>query len=287
MDALPTGIQLKVVHANVWSSHDALWKSSRKDKAEVQTILCGRPDDCGLLKRGECSWKAGFGWQACPYGKHKKELGYTPKANAYSKWVRDQKEKYKDVPFLKDHTHVLAVVGDYIFLPYYHITIQDVVPFLAKGGFLCKENCFLHKDHFTVENVSYLIHFTPQAAMGGGITSYNKEEVPKFVKHLQEQMPEFYQKLVKYDPSIYAIAAKYSYKGRKAKLFTVNPNIGEFIDIHKGTWIWDGEYLISKNSHASFMLCDKFDEIRVKPRPEAVVEITEEGQVNDTTIFLS
>jgi hypothetical protein len=35
------------------------------------------------------------------------------------------------------------------------------------------------------------------------------------------------------------------------------------------------------------MLVDKFDEIRVKPKDRATVEITEDSQVNDKTEFLS
>ena len=287
MEDVPSGTVLKPVHFNVFTPHNAIFKSSRKEKAETQVILCGRPDDCELLKRGECSLRSAFGWHKCPYGYFRKDEGFTPKARAYTTWISDRKKKYEGVPYLKDHSEVLAFVGDYVFLPYSHMDMADVGFIQKNTGFLGHGCAFLKKEKFTVENIEYLIHFHPQAWMGGEIPDYQKESVPKFVKHLQEKCPDLFKKLLEYDPSVQDIINKYSYKGRKAILQTLTPNIGKFVDIHKGEWVWDGEYLASLNAHASFMLVDKFDEIKVKPKPGATVTITEDAQVNDKTEFLS
>ena len=287
MSEIPNGTVLKPVHFNVFTPHDAIFKSSRKEKAEVQIVLCGRSEDCELLKRGECSWRAAFSWHACPYGHYRKFKGFTHKARAYTTWISDQKKKYEGVPYLKDHSDVLAFVGDYVFLPYSHMDMSDAGFIQKSEGFLVHGCSFLKKEKFTVENIEYLIHFRPQAWMGGEITSYQKEEVPKFVKHLQEKCPDLFKQLLEYDPCFEGIIDKYSYKGRKAKLITLMPNIGEFVDIHKAHWIWDGEYLNSKDSHASFMLVSKFSELRIKPTLDAIVEITNDDQVNDKTEFLS
>jgi hypothetical protein len=283
----PVGTVLKPVHFNCFTPHNALFKSSRKEKAEVQIVLCGKSEECELLKRGECSWRASFGWHACPYGMYRKFQGFTPKARAYHTWIKEQKEKYEGVPYIKEHTDVFAFVGDYVFLPYDHMDMADVAWIRKNSGFLGKGCAFLKKEQFTKENIEYLIHFHPQAWQGGEITSYQKESVPKFVKHLQEKCPGLFKELLEYDPTIQAIVDSYSYKGRKAILQTLTPNVGKFVDIHKGEWIWDGEYLISLNSHASFMLVNKFDEIRVKPKGRDEVQITEDAHVNEKTEFLS
>jgi hypothetical protein len=287
MSDIPNGTQLKPVHFNVFTPHNALFKSSKKEKAEVQIVLCGRPDDCELLKRGECSWRAAFSWHACPYGHYRKYEGFTPKARAYTTWINEQKKKYEGVPYIKEHSDVLAFIGDYVFLPYSHMDMADVGWIQKNTGFLGHGCAFLKKELFSVKNIEYLIHFHPQAWMGGEITDYQKDSVPKFVKHLQEKCPRRFKELLEYDPSVQKIIEAYSYKGRKAVLQTLTPNIGKFIDIHKGEWIWDGEYLTSLNSHAGFMLVDKFDEIKVKPKPGAKVEITDDNQVNEKTEFLS
>jgi hypothetical protein len=287
MSDLPNGTQLKPVHANVWSSHDAIFKSSRKDHAEVQIILCGRSEDCELFAKDQCSYRASFGWHACPYGHFRKYEGPTPRARAYSKWIEEQKKKYEGVPYLKDHTDMIAFIGDYVFLPYTHMDMADVGWIQKNGGFLGKGCAFLKKELFTVENIEYLIHFRPQSWGGGEIVSYQKEEVPKFVKHLQEKCPDLFKELLEYDPTIQKIVDAYSYIGRKAILQTLTPNIGKFVDIHKGEWIWDGIYLTSLNSHASFMLVDKFEEIKVKPKEQSPVVISDDNQVNEKTKFLS
>jgi hypothetical protein len=301
----PAGTVLKPVHFNCFPPHNAIFKSSRKDKAEVQIVLCGRPDDCELLKRGECAWRASFDWHACPYGMYRKYEGFTPKARAYNTWINEQKKKYEGVPYIKEHTYVLAFVGDYVFLPYAHMDMADVGFIQKNTGFLGKGCAFLKKELFTPETILKLINFRPQAMMGGEISSYQQESIPKFVKHLQEKCPELLKEAERleikkalnlgktneenhfFKSRIRKILEEYTYKGRKAILQTLTPNIGKFVDIYKGEWLWDGEYLTSLNSHASFMLVDKFDEIKIKPKPRITVTITEDSQVNDKTEFLS
>ena len=132
-----------------------------------------------------------------------------------------------------------------------------------------------------------MCNYRPKAMMGGEITDYQKKEVPKFIKHLSEKMPDTYKELcLKYERAA-QIEKDYSYIGRKALLSTIAPNVGELVDIHKGSWAWDGKYLTSYNSHASFMLTSKFSEIRVIPSENVEIKITDDKQVNKNTVFLT
>lgn len=305
MSDIPTGTVMKPVHFNIFIPHKSMFKSSRNDRSQVQLVLCSRFEDCDLIKRGECSFNSSFGWHACPYGMHRKYEGFTPKARAYSKWNEEQKKKYEGVPYLNGHTDVLAFIGDYVFLPYAHMDMADVGWIQKSTGFFGRGCAFLKKELFTPQTILQLIDFRPQAMMGGEIKDYQEKSVPKFVKHLQEKCPDLLEETEKleikrlldlgktneenhfFKSKIKQILAQYSYVGRKAILQTLTPNIGKFVDIHKGEWVWDGEYLTSLNSHASFMLVDRFDEIKVKPRERAKVEITDNAQVNEKTEFLS
>jgi hypothetical protein len=181
---------------------------------------------------------------------------------------------------------MMAFIGDYVFLPYSHMDLADV-GFVQKNIYFNVSCPFLLKENFTVDTVLYLLNFRPQAMMGGEITSYQKEEVPKFVKHLQEISPDLFDKVYEKSEKVRAIIQTYSYIGRKALLTSLTPNVGKFVDIHKGEWTWDGEYITSKNSKAAFVLVDKFEEIKIKPVPDAVVVITDNNQVNTDTVFLS
>jgi hypothetical protein len=275
----------KMIHASLWSPIGQKG-GFKNDKATFEYVMCNNSENCGLFKRGECSFCNFIGWHYCKYGKFTKEEGYTNKARACSKWVDERKKRSEGVNRLKGASDVMAIVGDYIFLPYAHMTLSDA-PFLQKNLYLNKDNCFMLLSDFTVETIEYLINFRPQAMMGGAITSYQKEQVPKFVKHLQEIIPDLYKQLIEKYPSNSVYVDNYNYVGRYAKLETLTPNIGVFTDIHKADWIWDGEYLQSFNGKASFMLVDKYSEIRIKPIPGQKVKITDNLQVNSKTEFLS
>lgn len=76
--------------------------------------------------------------------------------------------------------------------------------------------------------------------------------------------------------------------GRKAILQTLTPNVGTFTDIHGGIWVWDGEYLHSNNTHASFTLIEtrEIQECRLKPNGNVAVKVSDDAQVNDNTEFI-
>lgn len=277
----------KVVHAHVFEPHSSVFKRPKSEKAECGKVTCSNSENCGLFARGECAWLMSIGWQACPYGKYSKEEGFSQRSNKYHSWIKEKKEFYSEsLNKLKWHSSVMSIVGDYIFLPYSHITMNENIPFLAHGGFLRKENCFLLKSNFTIESIISICQFRPMAMMGGEIVSYQNEVVPLFIKHLSEQMPELYLQLCDKYARAKAVVDTYNYVGRKALLKSITPNIGEFTDIHKGTWKWDGEYLTSLNSRASFMLVDKFSELRLKPSDSCVVKIGCNEQVNANTKFV-
>ena len=70
--------------------------------------------------------------------------------------------------------------------------------------------------------------------------------------------------------------------GRKARLKTLTPNIGEFKDIHGGLWTWDGMYITSENTKASFTLVEtrEIEECRIKPKDDIIVQVSDERQVH-------
>lgn len=276
----------KIITAHVYSPDKSIFKSSKNDKARCTWTTCNNSENCGLHARGECSYVSTFGWQRCPYGKCHSETGFTRRARKYRIWIQERKERFADVlDKLKSHSGVMAVVGDYIFLPYDRIARNEAIPFLAKDGLFHNGSSFLKRESFTIDAVMSICSFRPQALLGGEITSYQKEVVPKFILHLSENMPDMYEKLCAVYPRAAEIISEHSNVGREAILETLNPNIGVFEDIHGGKWRWDGEYLTSEDSHASFMLVNRFTELRIKPAPKQWVKITDDAQVTENTEF--
>jgi len=274
----------KLVHAEITKPHESFFKSFRNDKASAFTVTCDA-DHCEPRDRGECI-RCNLLDAYCPHGTPHKEVGWTRRARKYHKWIADQELHLKDVPRLGHPTKVLAVVGDYIYLPYEHMTFnakhQLEVLMWACGGQL------LPREVFTLHLVQQIVDWRPRCWAQGEIKHYQEKSVPLFLRHLSERMPDLYKALLEVCPQAAEKTLK-SNVGRKAVLMSLLPNIGTFTDRHNGTWVWDGEYLISTNSSAAFLLVSKhqIQEVQAKPTADVVVTITDDDQVTNLTQFIS
>lgn len=276
----------QVISAHIFEPHTALFKENRKDASYCRTVHCENSANCDLYKRGECALIRVLGGVSCPYGNLSRETGPTPRARAYLTWISERKTKHKDVlNKVGSYKDVLGMIGDYVFLPYSWIRGNEKVKFTQAAGFLDTSGGLIKKDDFTVDAVFEIASYRPQALMGGEIRDYQTKEVPKFLKHLSEKMPELFDAFLAKHPA-YERFRKTTNVGRKAVLSSLNTNVGQFKDIHSGLWTWDGTYLTSTNSRASFMLTSKFSELRLKVDGKVEVVITDDLQVNDKTVFL-
>jgi hypothetical protein len=277
----------EIIHVHLFKPHKSLFKSNRKDKAICSIIRCNNYKKCGLYKRGECSYLSFLSWNKCPYGTISKETGFTPRARRYSQWISEREEKHKDfLEKLKGYKDVLSEVGDYVFLPYTYITMNEKVPFLLKEIIFVSGNCFLKKEHFTIDNIISICDFRPQAMMGGEITHYQREQVPKFIKHLSEEMPNIFSRLCKKYKNAETILIDFSNVGRKALLKTINKN-SVFKDCHGAEWIWNGKHLTTHDSKTMVSIVNsKVSQVRVKPSDDCVMTISDDKQINDETVFV-
>lgn len=280
--------EYKLIHATIRDPLNSYFTKSKTERASCRSIKCSNSTNCQLYARGECSLLSIMNIQFCPYGKINYEEGYTGRAHKYSEWIEEKKEKFKNVlNKLKDYSEYMAKIGEYVFLPYSFMNKNENVPFLQHGHFLSNGKSFIKLKKFTSEVIHNILTFRPRAMMGGEITHYQQKYVPLFVKHLFETFPKLYDETQKSYPEIKNILKTHSNIGRKALLYTLNPNKGIFIDIHKGEWTWDGEYLTSLNSKGGFMLISNFSEIKIKPEKNAIVKITSENQINKNTKFIN
>lgn len=284
---------MKIVHAHVYNPENSLFKSRKNDRAECQVVTCSNSENCGLFKRGECATIAMLDARNCPYGKKSYEYGFTRKARGFGKWISERKEKYKDaLGKLGSYKKKLAIVGDYVFLPYAHMNMNKDLPVSSHGSFMNNGSHFIDIKAFDVNLIMNIIRFRPQALFGGEITSYQKEVVPMFVMHLKEEMPEMYALVVKEHEYVENIIKNFSPVGRKALVHTLRPGtvVTKYHDTTKLStqhWTWDGEYLSSTDAGMTFAIVN-YDECIIKMRPkkgEAVV-ITSEDQVDENTEYV-
>jgi hypothetical protein len=261
--------------------------SDKKSKAVCTSVHCSNAQNCGLYKRNECILIGALNTQSCPYGKYYRTHGFTKMAKNYYSWINKQREQYKDVESkISSFRYIMSEIGDYIFLPYSHMNMNENIPFFYHGGIFTNGSYLLPKEHFTIPNIIKICEFRPYALTGGEITSYQLEEIPKFLQHLSQEYPEIFKELCNHYERAKKLSTTFSNVGRKAYLRTLTPNVSPFVDIHGGIWHWDGQYLTSNNSKMSFGLINNFTEIRLTPHPNTIVEISDDKQVNDNTSFI-
>jgi len=278
--------EYKIINAVVTDPAQSIFKDNRNDAAKVVTIECNNSDNCELYKRGECVFQHILLAERCPYGVKKSETGFTKRASKYRSWISEKEAQYNQYGNkIKSYSHVIAEVGDYIFLPYSHVEMNKFIPFKRHANIITNGSLFLDKEHFTLANVVSMLMFRPQAMMGGEITSYQKEVVPLIALHISEKYPDLWWKVCVQYPTAKDILAKSTYVGREAFIYTLRAGL-TFI-IAKDTWEWDGKELVSRNAYVNNptgLKCE-YKEARIKPTQDAVIKITDNIQVDTTTKF--
>lgn len=282
-----------IVHARVYDPHraGALFKVKANEKPTCTVIHCSNKDNCGLHARGECAMLAMLDSRYCPYGRMSYKEGPTKRSKNYRKWVSDMESLYKDSGRLNNYTRKMAIVGDHVFLPYAHMNMNKDLPFKNHGHFMSSGTHFLELSGFDVDAVFKIINFSPQAMMGGTITTYYREVVPMFLLHLKEVMPDLYRRAVETNHTVENIVSDVSNVGRQALLSSLAPGT-VILQYHKNKdlktrhWVWDGATLTSTDSDPSFMPVG-FEEctITLRPKADQYVDITSEDQVNSDTRY--
>ena len=290
----------KVISLCIFDPKNSIFKQKASKKARTEVIFCSNSENCDLYKAGSCLY-GGIFTHHCEYGRREIEHGYTKKARAYSKWISDRKEKYDPdgkVGRLSSPINKLAVIGDYIYLPYAQMNMNEAVPFDVHSNIFISGTKLISKSDFNVNTIKSIVEFRPMALMSGPhgreILSYQKEEVPLFLAHLNELFPELYEELFETYPEL---KEKYkpkriSYIGRKAYLLTLSSGFS-FSTNHKKypvKWYWDGTMLTSKSEHAydkTWGGIKEFDEVSIelKPNKDTVIEVQDNSWVLPTTKF--
>jgi hypothetical protein len=277
---MSTNEEYKVIYASVTTPLD------KRSKAACTTVECSNSHNCELFKRNQCILIGILNTQTCPYGKYRREEGYTKIAKSYSTWVTARTNAYKDIPKnVSGFKFKMAEVGNYMFLPYSLMNMNEEIPFRAKSSIFSNGSYLLPLEHFNIPNIIKICEYKPHALMGGEITDYQKKEIPLFLRHLSESYPNIFAELCKHYERAKQLSNSFTRVGQDAFLRTLNPNVGTFTDIHGGVWTWDGKYLTSKNSKMSFGLISNYMEVRLEPHPNSTVIVTDEKQINENTIF--
>jgi hypothetical protein len=274
------------------------WKSR---PASITKIFC-TAEKCDLRDRGFCTMAPIFGWFRCPHAEVESEEGPSRRSKKIGPWITQKKTENAEMlalPF-RDHGSRMGVCGDYVFFPYAHADYGNkVVPFLCASTVFSKGQPFLKLSDFTAENMLAIIDHRPHALMGGEITSYQTEVVPKILAHLREDFPKMWETLCVLRPSLAGTVIKNV--GRKAYLKTLNASKESPLEIlfkneceggraYPVKWIFDGETLTTSSPHAYQDTWGKISlpetvSVRMVPSNKTVIVVQSESWVCEKTKF--
>lgn len=276
----------KEIYAWVWNPENSLFKQRMSEKAIGHIYSCKCPERCELYAKGNCVLFK----NCCPYGSHRRTVGYSRMARKFCSWIYEFMDKHKDACNAKlTQPKKLEFFMDLVYIPIPHLGLNENIEFVDGKGYFSSNYPIVKRSDFDNEEFvsKQIIKFRPKALMGGVIWDYQEKEVPKFLRWLKRLDPALFDKAKALNPD-HSAFAKLSDVGKKAVLQTLNPNIGTFISTKGETWTWDGEYLYSSNAYfyGSILETKEIQECRLKPTDGAVVKVTDDNQVNDNTIFI-
>lgn len=287
----------KVVSLHIFDPSRTIFKQVSNDKAYAEAIFCSNSESCELFAAGTCTMRGVF-IDKCKYGRIEKHEGFTKRARKFHDWISEQKKKYDpngDIGRLEVPIEKMAIVGDWIYLPYSHMNMNEIVPFESHSKFFVSGTKFILRSQFTLETIKKIVTFRPQAMVARReIKSYQEEEVPKFLSHLNEKFPDLYEEFFETYPELKEDYKpdKISYVGRKAYLLTLKSGFTYCINHEKYPveWHWDGEYLKTKSKDAYSSTWGKIKdyddlEVKVKPNDDTVIEVQSDDWINENTKF--
>ena len=263
----------EIIHFHMFDPRNTLFKQPASARSECQIITCTRKDDCEVYSRGECIINGGLFGGHCPYGRKTRQAGFTRKARKYHGWMNEKRKQYEGIPYLNTPTKKIAVIGEYIYLPY---------PFLDMNkGLALEGNCLLASEFKTQEHINTILFFHPRALFTGGeIPDYQEKSIPSFKQHLQECMPEVYKEFIGefQEPA--------SNVGRHAYVSSLRDGVVLQKKKKDTTYTLKDGWLVSTN-HKELFAFVEYDELelRMKPKTDAVVEITNDDQVDANTRY--
>lgn len=276
----------ELIHVHIFEPHkpSLFGKSNKNEKSQLHLYSCENPSECDAYNKGVCINAHNVFGSRCPKGTKRVIEGFSQRAKKYHSQISEWKEKYSETlwKLKKAPERIVKVYGGWM-LPYPHINMDKDLPFHGVSGFMLNGAPFLAEEDFTKGLFGRLLEQRPQALMGGEIKSYQKEVVPKFVKDLHDNYPQKYNEVA--NDKARNIIDSYDFVGRKAYLKTLAPNCE--VVISRKTWSWDGSVISRRNLETMIFEPVKWTRcyIEFTPDDSAIVEITDNNQVIDTTIL--
>lgn len=250
------------------------------ERGRVISYACDKTQECQHFKNGKCVCEDLFLSEIrCPNSKRNNNVSpTTARANKYYDWKNKVKEIYK-TDITTDNKKICKV-ANYIYIPLPHL--KNYVNSLS----FIENSYFLSKEKLNVDILQKIITFEPRALMGGVITSYQKEEIPKFIQQFKEVLPKLYKEWENKYPET---ASKFNLKecniGRTAYISSLKQG-SKVVDCHGNEWFVENDNIV----------CDKWGtwlpfgktptKVIIKITTDMTYKIQNIGEIDENTKYV-
>lgn len=267
------------INLTYYNPMNSVFKAGKSDRERVTLYTCNNTENCDACKRNKCVMLNGLYSHSCPYGQTKTEEGYTKAARKCGDLVRKRKAEYGDVAYSKKDLKFVCYIGDYVYLPLPHLI--NYVNSIRERNFFKGDGDIIRKEDFTPEFIVELLKFKPQTMFGGEISSYQKEEVPKFCTQLKRYMPDMFEEVKTIYPEIENRIEDIDYRDKYAKITTLLPGK---VKLSTDIVEWDGTVIRAEGNQISFWHLTE-EPVVITPNENTYVQIIDNATVTDDTEF--
>lgn len=254
--------------------------SDKNEKEQLTKVYVLNEDGENLLEEGKIVCLNTFRGYYDPYFKIEKTTGFTSRAKNYGKLHNEMIKQYPELE--RKLTNVSAMLMDYVDYIYISLPYLDnyVNPLTKDKESFLNEN-FIYKEKFTPEFVKTLVEYVPISLMGGEITSYRKEELPRFLSELKLTFPELYKEVLAISDVAKTLVEDITYAGKEAYLYTLNSGEVEvkLNILDKQVFYWDGNTLTNEVEIAFGNVLSQ----TITPNKDTIVKIVSNDTVNENT----
>lgn len=270
----------------------------KKTKNRAEIVMCDKCDNCSLYKKNQCLNVTAPFSNSCRFGEVNRVQGYTQRAmkryefdNKYKtdecygklKHPTDWRVAMLDDLIAFNLTYVICDkkkwndwVGEWEELEDY--TVREC------GLFSTGTYSYIPLEELTSDLLNKILSYIPRAIFDySEIKDYQAKIVPNILFELSKLLPEVYSKLITDYPKYKEISPNFI--GKKALIKSLADGI--ILKDSKGTFVKDGDYLISECWESGFLpFKSRQAEVKIKITDDMYYEITDNSQVDDNTEFV-
>ena len=287
---------MEVINVTYFDPAHSIFKGTGKDREYVRVFRCHNKNNCNAYKNGTCVLLNGLWGHSCPNGEVQKIEGYTKYARKYGDLLYKYKTQYADRLYkLKNIKHVEKLNGYwYLDLPWldcnHHTNYrcsedkkdyQFGMTEFFKNKIINKD--LVKEEDFNLELLERLVDFRPCSYMAGVITDYELKKLPQFLYDLRKYFPDWYNQLKAKRPEVEELANKVTFKGKMAKLLTLQAGK---VKVNTMIFDWDGTKIETTANQAHMWGKLEDAKIIIYPTDNSIVEIIDDDTVTDETEFV-